>query len=112
MIDGSVRVLSSTLLPVTCASRCSIVSARPSGERRRRRDFGANHLAVVEQPIAVGRQQIRNQHEPIAVGEQRDQLAENRRRFHEREQIGDRGALARHRHGRVRAAPSPAPGGR
>ena len=35
---------------------------------------------MIQQPLAIGGQQIRQQDQPIALGEQREQLREHRRR--------------------------------
>ncbi len=101
MIEGSIFVASSTVRPVSAASPFWIASVRPGVERRRRRHFRADDAAVVEQAIAVGGKQIGGKDETVAIGEQREQLRDDRRELRLRQDIGDRGAFARHRHGRV-----------
>ena len=44
-------------------------------ERRRRRHFGAHDIPVIEQPFAVRGKQVGQQHEAIALGEQRSSFA-------------------------------------
>ena len=101
MIAGSTFVDSSTVRPVSVARPFWIASVARGVERRRRRHFRADDVAVVEQAVAVRREQIRHQHQAIAIGEQRQQLRDDRRELRLRQQVGDGGALARHRHGRV-----------
>src|SRR5438094_162844 len=72
-----------------------------ASERRRGRHLGAHDLAVVEQPLAIRRDEIRQQHQPIAVGQQRQQLADDARRLRARHELGHRRALAGHRHGGI-----------
>ncbi len=48
-------------------------------ERRRGRDFGPDHVAVGEQPVAIGGHQIGQQHQTVAFREQREQLADDGR---------------------------------
>ena len=72
MIDGSTFVASVTVRPVSCASPRSIACARSAAERHRRRDFGPHDLLMIQQPLAIRREQVRQQHQPIALGEQRD----------------------------------------
>ena len=91
-----------TVRPVTSASPRSMRLRASGGKRRRRRHLCAHDLLVVEQPLAVGREQIRQQHEPIALGEQRRAAWRESATCRARSISCDhRGALARHRHGRV-----------
>ena len=58
------------------------MAAHRSGEQRRRgRDLGPHDLLVIEQAVAVRREQIRQQHEPIALGQQHEQLRRTARRM-------------------------------
>src|SRR5919198_1922728 len=72
-----------------------------AAKRRRGRDFGAHDLAVIEQPLAIRREQVRQQHQPIALGQQRQQLADDARRLRARDEVAHGRPLARHRHGGV-----------
>src|SRR5438309_5433723 len=74
-----------------------------ASERRRGRHFGAHDLAVVEQPLAIRRDEIRQQHQPIAVGQQSQHLADDARRLRAPHELGHRRALARRRHGGLEA---------
>ena len=62
-----------------CARPRSIASARSAASGAAVVTSARTTCAVVEQPLAVGRQQIRQQHEAIALGEQREQLRQDRR---------------------------------
>ena len=90
-----------TFLPVTCARRCSICLARSADKGRAVVTSARIQPSVLAQTFPIGGQQVRQDDEPVAIREQRQQLGENRGDAECRRELRDRGALARHGHGRV-----------
>ena len=86
---------------MTCASPRSTACARSGDSGSAVDDFGPHHFPEVEHPLAVRRQQLRQQHQAIALGEQHEQLRDRGRQLHAADHLGDRGPLARRRHGRI-----------
>ena len=76
-------------------------SAATGLQLRSGRHLGAHHALLIEHPAPVTRQEIRQDDEPIALREQQQQLAEDGRKLRALEQLGDGGALARRRNGRI-----------
>ena len=62
---------------------------RPGG-----RDFRSHDVLVFEQAIAIGRQKVGQQHEPIALGEKHQQFGEHRRDVGASHELDHGGALA------------------
>ena len=62
---------------------------------------GANDMLVIEQTVAVRGQQVREQDQSIAFGQQQNQLRQNRRELRVCQQIGDGGVFTLHRHGGI-----------
>ncbi len=97
MIAGSIFVASSTVLPGQCRQAFLNRILARIVERQRRRHFRTNDAAEIEQASAVRGAEVRHQDESISIGEQRQQLRDDRRELRLRKQVRDGGALARHR---------------
>ena len=73
----------------------------PRVDCARRRHFGTDNAPIIEQAVAVGGEQVRQQDEAVAVGQERKELRQDRRKPRPREQLADGCTLARHGHGGI-----------
>src|SRR5262245_35647735 len=69
--------------------------------RRRGRHLRAHDLLVIENALAIRGEEVRQKHEPVALGEQDEELGQNRRQPRPLNQNDHHGAFALHRHGRM-----------